>query len=112
MAEYRPSGKRSSAQDSNGGVEPRSVSQALRKEGHAGGVSGTGQAWPHHGFEEADDEARLSTPDTGSSYQAGGTHLNRERQVATRKARLAGSTIASKAHDGRDPPPGAPASRS
>ena len=111
MAEHRSSDKHNSAQDSTHTVDPRSVSQALRKEGNAGGVSGTGQALPHHGFDDAEDEAQLSASGTGSSYQAGRTHLNRERQEATRKVRLAGSTVASKAHDGRDPPPGAPASR-
>lgn len=118
MAEHRSSGKRNSGE----AVELQVISRVLRREGHAGGVSGTGQAFPHHGFGEVDeqelvdrplgDAARLSMPDVGGTYQTGGTHLNRERQAAIRKDRLAGGTVASKAHDGRDPAPGVPTSRS
>ena len=120
MAEHRSSGKRSSGPNDET-VEPKAVSQALRRAGQAGGISGTGQAFPHHGFGEVDeqelvdrplsDEARLSTRDANGTYQTGGAHLNRERQVAIRKDRLAGSTVASKAHIGRDPAPGVPTSR-
>ncbi|HET7332986.1 hypothetical protein [Dyella sp.] len=118
MAAHRSSDQRSSQRNDNDAIEPQAVSRALRKEGNAGGVSGTGQALPHHGFDAerrealgnpVSDEAPLPVPGAGSSYQAGGTHLNRERQVATRKDRLSGSTVASKAHDGPDPAPGAPA---
>jgi hypothetical protein len=121
MAAHRSSNPRNSQRNDNDAIEPQAVSRALRKEGNAGGVSGTGQALPHHGFGDAErrealgnpvsDEAQLPMPEAGSSYQAGGTHLNRERQVATRKDRLSGSTVASKAHNGLDPAPGAPANR-
>jgi hypothetical protein len=102
-------------------VESRLVSRALQSAGGAGGISGTGQASPHHGFDDDDgrqaaanpagDEARLPMPETGSSYQTGGTHLNRDRQAETRKGRLAGSTIASGARGGLDAAPGAPLRR-
>lgn len=102
-------------------VESRLVSRALQSAGGAGGISGTGQASPHHGFDDDDgrqaaanpagDEARLPLPEAGSSYQAGGTHLNRDRQAETRKDRLAGSTIASRGRGGLDSAPGAPVRR-
>lgn len=122
MAEHRSTGRRNGGQNNDGASEPKVISQALRKEGNVGGVSGTGQAFPHRGFIQADeqdvlghpvgDHARLPEPEVDGTYQTGGTHLNRQRMVALRKHRLAGGTIASKAHDGLDPPPGAPASRS
>lgn len=78
-------------QRSNNEVELRSVSRALQSAGGAGGISGTGQALPHHGFDDdtrqkavtnpMGDEAKLPMPKAGSSYQTGGTHLNRDRQA-------------------------------
>ena len=103
-------------------AESTLVSRALQSAGGAGGISGTGQASPHHGFDDDDggrqaaanpagDEARLPMPETGSSYQTGGTHLNRDRQAETRKDRLAGGTIASAGRGGFDSAPGAPVRR-
>lgn len=117
MSDHRSSGKHS-GEDA---LEPKAVRQAMRKEGGAGGVSGTGQALPHHGFDDdsgqeavanpVGEELKLPMPEAGDSYQTGGTHLNRVRQEETRKDRLAGSTVASEGRGGRDPAPGAPVSR-
>ncbi|HKT27123.1 hypothetical protein [Dyella sp.] len=98
------------------------ATQAMKKAGGAGGISGTGQALPHHGFGDEDnerevvgnpvgEEAALRMPENGDTYQAGGTHLNRLRQQETRKARLSGSTVASDPRGGLDPAPGAPIKR-
>ncbi|GLQ87644.1 hypothetical protein [Dyella flagellata] len=102
--------------------ELKAIRQAMRKEGGAGGVSGTGQALPHHGFGHEDTgavalgtpvggQAELPMPENGATYQAGGTHLNRLRQEATRKQRLSGSTVASGGRGWLDPAPGAPVRR-
>lgn len=129
MAEYRSSERRSSGHYEpisyrrNGDEgELKAIKQAMRREGGAGGVSGTGQALPHHGFGHEDsDEVALGTlaggqvelpmPENGASYQAGGTHLNRLRQEATRKQRLSGGTVASRGRGWLDPAPGAPIRR-
>jgi len=129
MAEHRSSGQASdnhreqAAYRHNGDErEPKAITQAVQKEGGTGGISGTGQAFPHHGFtdEEAGkqavnnpvgDEAALPMPDNGDSYQAGGNHLNRLRQQETRKQRLSGSTVASEGRGGLDPALGAPVKR-
>jgi hypothetical protein len=118
MTDHRSSQKRSGnnrnkssyRQNSDEALEPKAVSQAMRKEGGAGGVSGTGQALPHHGFDDdagreavanpVGDEAKLPMPEAGSTYQVGATHLNRIRQEETRKTRLAGATVASKGKGG------------
>ncbi|RUL78135.1 hypothetical protein [Dyella choica] len=102
--------------------ELKAVRQAMRREGGAGGISGTGQALPHHGFGHEDGgrvamgtpaggAMEFPMPENGDTYQAGGTHLNRLRQEATRKQRLSGSTIASKGRGWLDPAPGAPVRR-
>ena len=100
---------------------PRVALRALQKEGGAGRVSGTGQAFPHHGFDDSDgsealgnpagNEASLPAPKNGHTYQTGGTHLNRDRLEQTRKDRLSGATVASKGRGGMDPAPGAPVDR-
>lgn len=126
MVEHRSSDQRSGSprgktayRQSADGTQSSVAAQAMKKAGGAGGISGTGQALPHHGFGDednereaignpADEEAALSMPENGDTYQAGGTHLNRLRQQETRKQRLSGSTVASGARGGLDPPPGAP----
>ncbi|RDS80739.1 hypothetical protein DWU98_12325 [Dyella monticola] len=126
MAGHQATGKRSSggerkaARRENGDASAALLTEtrALQKEGGAGRVSGTGQAFPHHGFDDSDGgealgnpvggEASLPEPENGRTYQAGGTHLNRDRQEQTRKERLSGATVASKGHGGMDPAPGAP----
>ena len=127
MAEHRSSGQARSKHREQAGYrhngderEPNAVTQAVQKEGGTGGISGTGQAFAHHGFtdEEAGkqavnnpvgDEAVLPMPDNGDSYQAGGNHLNRLRQQETRKQRLVGSTVAIERRGAADPAAGAPA---
>ena len=124
MAEYRSSRER------NGGHpyetnEPKAIAQVLRKEGNVGGMSGTGQAFPHRGYIETDGQAMLRSvrntigdplglaePEIDGTYQTGGRHLDRARRVALRKQRLGGS-IASKMRSGVGPPPmpGAPVHR-
>lgn len=113
--------KSSYRQNSDEALEPKAVSQAMRRDGGAGGVSGTGQALPHHGFDDdagrdavanpVGDETKLPMPEAGSTYQTGATHLNRIRQEETRKARLAGATVASEGQGGLDSAPGAPTRR-
>jgi hypothetical protein len=127
MVEHRSSDKRSGGNQAtrtyrqgDEAARPTVVSQALRKDGGAGGISGTGQAFPHHGFDDdagrsttanpIGEEASLPQPEIGSTYQAGGTHLNRDRQEQTRKDRFAGST-ASRRRAGPDAAPSAPARR-
>lgn len=110
MAEHRSLGRR------NG-----KPSDLTSKQGGAGGLSGTGQAFPHHGFGDEDSTAEAMTDpaeiqaqltaENGETYQAGGTHLNRLRQEETRKQRLSGRTVASAGHGGLDPAPGAPVRR-
>lgn len=129
MVEHRSSDQRSGSHRENaayrqGTDETQSnvAAQATKKAGGAGGISGTGQALPHHGFGDEDnerealgnpvgEEVQMPMPENGDTYQAGGTHLNRFRQQETRKARLSGSTVASEARSGLDPPPGAPVRR-
>jgi hypothetical protein len=121
MAEHRSSDQRTGSRRDDGS-ESKMATQAMQQEGGTGGVSGTGQAFPHHGFGDEDtgkealenpvgDEAALPMPETGSTYQAGGTHLNRLRQQETRKDRLSGATVASEGRGGLDPAPGAPVKR-
>lgn len=129
MAEHRSSGQGSGSHREKASYrqqgderEPKAITKAMQKDGGAGGISGTGQAFPHHGFDEEEagkraagnpngEEAALPMPDNGDTYQAGGTHLNRLRQEETRKTRLAGSTVASEGRGGLDPAPGAPVKR-
>ena len=122
MAEHRSSRKRNGGDNSNETNEPKAISLALRKEGNVGGESGTGQAFPHRGYIETEERAMLGNaignhlslaePEVDGTYQTGGKHLDRARQVAMHKQRLAGS-IASKTRSGVGPPPmpGAPARR-
>ena len=86
-------------------------------DGGTGGRSGTGQARPHHGVEDADapesGRARIdrdagSVP-AGSSYQSGGTQQDRAQVDAEQKQREGGAGVASSPHGGADPAPGAPA---
>ena len=100
-------------------VKPgNTVRKAIQPEGGAGGRSGTGQAQPHRGFDDAsaqqamgepvDKQALLPEPATGPDYQSGGTSLDLEQEVQERKQRESG-VGATKAHGpGMDPPPGAP----
>ncbi|GAB2561170.1 hypothetical protein ISP15_15690 [Dyella jejuensis] len=114
-------GKPSYRHHTDDAIESPAVSQATRGDGGAGGISGTGQAFPHHGFDDsiakdalgnpAGDEAALPMPENGSTYQTGGSHLHRERQEQLRKARLAGSSAASQGRGPADPAPGAPVDR-
>jgi hypothetical protein len=107
MAEHRSFDRRGS-----------NPSEPTRKQG---GMSGTGQAFPHHGFGDEDSAAQaMADPaeiqaqqasENGETYQAGGSHLNRLRQEETRKQRLSGSTVASAGRGGLDPAPGAPVRR-
>jgi hypothetical protein len=109
----------SGGQPERDAVKPEDeVRKAIQPEGGAGGRSGTGQAQPHHGFDDAsgqqamgepvDKEAILPEPATGPDYQSGGSGLDLEQEVQERKQRESG-VGSTKAHGpGRDPPPGAP----
>ena len=97
--------------------------KAIEPAGGIGGVSGTGQMRPHHGFadptgqgalgEPVDPEAILPHPENGPPYQTGGVGLDRAQPVEERKRRESGEG-SPKGHgaDGQgggvDPPPGAP----
>lgn len=129
MVEHRSSDQHSGSQREKATYRQRAdetqssvAAQATKKAGGAGGISGTGQALPHHGFGDDDnerealgnpvgEEAQMSMPENGNTYQAGGTHLNRLRQEETRKQRPSGSTVASEGRSGLDPAPGAPTKR-
>lgn len=85
--------------------------------GGTGGRSGTGQARPHHGVEDADaPESERAAIDrdagsvhTGSSYQSGGTQQDRAQVDAEQKQRKGGAGVATSPQGGADPAPGAPA---
>ncbi|MCW8806672.1 MAG: hypothetical protein OQK79_01005 [Rhodanobacter sp.] len=96
----------------------REVQQAAKPEGGAGGRSGTGQAQPHHGFDDTsgekakgepvDKDAILPEPDSGPSYQSGGSGLDLEQEVEERKQRESGVGKTFEHGPGMDPLPGAP----
>jgi hypothetical protein len=87
--------------------------------GGTGGRSGTGQARPHHGLDDADaPESEHAAVDrdkgalrSGSSYQSGGTQQDRAQVEAERKQREGGAGVASSPQGGADPAPGAAAVR-
>jgi len=124
MADHHSSGKHGGSDQQkhayrrggNDAANPDVSNRAVSKEGGVGGISGTGQALPHHGFDESagesvGQEASFPAPDAGSTYQTGGSHLNRDRQEAVRKERLSGSTVAGQGRAGPDTAPGAPTRR-
>jgi hypothetical protein len=99
--------------------ESETTDRAIRREGGEGGLGGTGQAFPHHGFDEdtraaiahpIGQEASLAAPGAGSTYQTGDNHLNRDHQEAVRKERSAGHAAANR-RAGSDATPGAATKR-
>ncbi len=95
------------------------VRQAARSEGGVGGRSGTGQAQPHHGFDDRqgrkamgepeDPDNILPVPENGPGYQSGGTGLDTQQQVTEAKQAESGAEGKSRSNGpGMDPPPGAP----
>jgi hypothetical protein len=82
--------------------------------GGTGGRSGTGQARPHHGVEDADEpESQHAAIDrdqgaeaTGSSYQSGGTQQDRNQREKELKQRDGGAGVAGSPDGGADPAPG------
>ena len=87
--------------------------------GGTGGRSGTGQARPHHGLEDADAPAsQHATIDrdqgsvhTGASYQSGGTQQDRSQRAEELKQRDGGTGVAGSPEGGADPAPGGDAVR-
>lgn len=94
---------------------------ALRAEGGAGGRSGTGQAQPHHGYDEREGQGALGQPvdpesmlpeaPVGPDYQSGGRGQDHELQVDERKTGGLGDRKGRDPRGGADPAPGAPVQR-
>ncbi|EIL92259.1 hypothetical protein UU9_02384 [Rhodanobacter fulvus Jip2] len=82
-------------------------------QGGLGGLSGTGQATPHHGLQPPGGKAALNPPvggsvpasGVGASYQVGGTRQDRAQKDAERKADEAGRSPAD-SRGAADPAPG------
>lgn len=96
---------------------------AMQGRGDTHGHSGVGQENPHHGFDDRDGRTLIGEPiDTavefpepvmGTTYQCGGTGLDRDVLEEERKAKENGGSWKSprSPRGARDPSPGAPVSR-
>lgn len=94
---------------------------ALHAEGGTGGRSGTGQAQPHHGYDEregrdalgqpVDPDSELPPAPTGPGYQSGGSGQDREPQVHERKTGGLGDHAGRDPRGAADPAPGVPVER-
>jgi len=97
------------------------IRAATQSEGGVGGRSGTGQAQPHHRFDDptgrqatrqpVNEGAELPEPSTGADYQSGGRGMDREQRLQERKQRESGVGDTMKQGPGLDSPPGAPLRR-
>lgn len=81
--------------------------QPSTSEGGQGGVSGTGEARPHHGREDGDEQGAAGER-TGPSYQSGGTAVDRSQKVAERKAQEGTAGPPADAAGGPGTSPGTP----
>ncbi|RAO77712.1 hypothetical protein [Dyella jiangningensis] len=80
-------------------------------EGGQGSVSGTGNARPHHGREAENETIERSGgagAGQGSSYQSGGTAVDRAQKIAERKAQEGTAASPRNEAGGRDPSPRTP----
>ncbi|BDU20782.1 hypothetical protein [Dyella sp. GSA-30] len=96
---------------------------AMQGRGDTQGRSGVGQENPHHGFDNrdgstftselVDSAAEFPEPMMGTTYQCGGTGLDRDVLEEERKAKERGGSWKSPRvpRGARDPSPGAPVNR-